>query len=152
MFLRWLKTFLLQNPLTKDSAQIALFLVFNPIPDRGHFVPPHLNHSISPKRLGVWSYCFVTFLSMYFPLRKVQFHQSALMYVAMATMHLFGLFLKTRIAIVFQVFPPERNYLWESLLCFGHTNTLRSLIIANIRTVTMETVQEIILPKYGHQH
>ena len=40
-----------------------------------HFMPPHLNHSISSKRLGVWSYCFVTFLSMYFTFRKVQFHQ-----------------------------------------------------------------------------
>ena len=38
-----------------------------------HFVPPHLKHSISSKLLGVWSYCFVTFLSMYFPFRKVQF-------------------------------------------------------------------------------
>ena len=73
------------------------------------------------------------------------------MYVAMATMQLFGLFLKTRIAIVFQVFPSERNFLWDNLLCFGH-NTLRSLIIANISSVTMETLQKIILPKYGHRH
>ena len=94
----------------------------------------------------------MTFLSTYFPLRKVQFHQSALMYVAMATMQVFGLFLKARIAIVFQVFPPERNLLWDSLLCFGHPNTLKSLIIANIRTVTMETFEKIILPKYRHQH
>ena len=79
---------------------------FKPIQARGDFVPPHLNHSISSKkkkRLGVWSYCFVTFLSMYFTLGKVQFHQSALIYVAMVTMQLFCLFLKTRIAIVFQV-------------------------------------------------
>ena len=66
----------------------------------------------------------------------------------------FGFFLKTRITIVFQVFPPEGNFLWDNLLCFGHPNpnTLRSLIIANIRTVTMETFQKIILPKYGHRH
>ena len=63
-----------------------------------------------------------------------------------------GLFLRTRIAIVFQVFPPERNLLWDNLLCFGHPITLRSLIEANIRTGTMETFQKIILPKYGHQH
>ena len=94
----------------------------------------------------------MTFLSMYFPLRKVQFHQSALMHVAMATMQLYGLFLKTRVTIVFQVFPPERIFLWDKLLCFGRHNTLRSLIIANIRTVTMETFQKIILPKYGHKH
>ena len=125
---------------------------FNPIQARGHKVPPHLNHSISSKRLGVSSYCFVTFLSMYFPLRKVQFHQSALMYVVMATMQLFGSFLKSRVAVVFLVFPPERNFLWDSLLCFGHPNTLRSLIIANNRTVTMEIFQKIILPKYGHRH
>ena len=91
-------------------------------------------------------------LYIYFPLRKVQFHPSALMYVAMATMQLFGLFLKTQIAIVFQVFPPERKFLWDNFLCCGHHNTLKSLIIANIRTVTMETFQKNSLPKYGHQH
>ena len=52
----------------------------------------------------------------------------------------------------FPVFPPERNFLWDNFLCFWHHITLRSLIIANIRTVTMETFQKIILPKYGHQH
>ena len=93
----------------------------------------------------------MTFLSMYFLLRKVQFHQSALMYVAMATMQLFGLILKTQIAIVFQAFPPERNFLWDNLPCFGHHSTLRSLIKANIRTVTMETFQKIVLAKYGHR-
>ena len=104
--------------------------------------PHKKKHSISSKRLGVWSYCFVTFLSMYLPLRKVQFHQSAFIYVAMATIQLFHLILKTRISIVFQVFPPERNFLWDNLLCFGHHNTLRSLIKANIRTVTMEIFQK----------
>ena len=94
----------------------------------------------------------MNFLSMYIPFRKVQFYLSALTYVAMATMQLFGLFVKTLISIVFQVFPPERNFLWDNLLCFGHHNTLRGLIIANIRTVTMETFQKILLPKYGHRH
>ena len=28
-FLRWLKLFFLQKPLTQDTAQMALFLVFN---------------------------------------------------------------------------------------------------------------------------
>ena len=110
------------------------------------------NHSISSKRLGVWSYCFVTFVYMYIPFRKVQFHQWALMYVAMATMQFFGLFLKIQISIVFQVFPPERNFLWDNILCFGHHNSLISSIKANIRNVTMETFQKILLPKYGHQH
>ena len=68
----------------------------------GHFVPPHLNHSISSKRLGVWSYGFVNFRFMYFPFRKVQFHQSALMYVAMATMQFFGLFLKVESLLFFK--------------------------------------------------
>ena len=108
---------------------------------------PHQTHSISSKQLGVWSSCCMTFLSMKFPLRRVQFHQSALMYVAMATIQLFGLILRTQISIVFQVFPPERNFLWDNLVCFGHHNTVRSLIKANIRTVTMETFQKIILPK-----
>ena len=74
------------------------------------------------------------------------------MYVAMAAMQLFGLFLKTQIFIVFQVFLPESNFPWENLLRFRHHNTLRSLIKANIRTVTMETFQKIILPKYGPRH
>ena len=100
------------------------------------------------KRLEVWSYCFVPFFYMYFSLRKVQFHQSALMYVATTTIELFGLILKTRISIVFQVhvFPAERNFLWVSLLCFGHHDTLRSLIKANIRTVTVETFQKSFCP------
>ena len=34
----------------------------------------------------------------------------------------------------FQVFPAERNILWDNLLCFGHQNTLRSSIKANIMT------------------
>ena len=74
------------------------------------------------------------------------------MYVAMATMQLFGLFLRTQISIVFQVFPPERNFLWDYFLCFGHQDSLISSGKANIRSVTMETIQKIILPKYGHRH
>ena len=121
-----------------------------PTPGQGaHCAPSEKSQHIF-KTGEVWSFCFVTFLSGNFPFRKVQFHQSALMYVAMATMQLFGLFLKTLITIVFQVFPPERNFLWDNILCFGHDNTLRSLIIAIIMTVTMETIQKIFLPKYGH--
>ena len=142
----------LEIDLCKTTSIFVTCCLFNPI--QGTLCPLRQNRSISSKRLGVWSYCFVTFLSMYFPFRKVQFHQSALMYVAMATIQLFGLILITRISIsiVFQVFQPERNFLWDNLLCFGHHNTLRSLIKANIRTFTMETFQKIILPKYGHKH
>ena len=88
----------------------------------------------------------MTFLSGNFSRKKLQFHLSALMYVAMATMQLFGLFLKTRITIVFQVFQPERNFLWDNFLCFGHHNTLRSLIEAHIRSVTADILQKFICP------
>ena len=36
----------------------------------GTLCPPHLNHSISSKRLGVWSYGFVNFRFMFFPSEK----------------------------------------------------------------------------------
>ena len=114
---------------------------------RGHIVPPHHNQNISSKRVGVWRFRFGTFLSMNFPFRKVYFHHSTLMYVAMATIQLFGLTVKTRIFIVFQVTPTERIFLWENLP-FRH-NTLRSLVEANIRSVTVERFHKIILPKYG---
>ena len=74
------------------------------------------------------------------------------MYVAMAIVQLFGLILKTRMAGVFQVFSPERNFLFDNLLYFEHYNTQKSLIKANIKTVTMETFQKISLPKYGQRH
>ena len=73
------------------------------------------------------------------------------MCVAMVTIALFGELLKTLISIVFQVFPPERNFLWDNLLSFRHNYTLQILIKAIIRTVTIETFQKIILPKYGHR-
>ena len=84
--------------------------ILNPIQARGHIVPPHQNHSTSSKQLVVWIYCFVTFLSMYFPFRKVQFHQSALKYVAMATIQLFGLISKTRMSIVFKSFHLRQTF------------------------------------------
>ena len=94
----------------------------------------------------------MTFLSGNFPFRKFQLHQSALMYVAMATIQLFSIILKIQISIAFQAFPPGRNFLWDNLLCFGQHYTLRSLIKALIRSVTGERFQKIILPKYGHWH
>ena len=112
----------------------------------GTLCPPYQNHRISSKRLGVWSSCFMNFLSGNFPFRKVQFHQPALMYVAMATIQLFSIILKTQISVVFQVLPPERNFLWDNLLCFGHHNTLRSLFEAHIRGVAVERFQKFILP------
>ena len=119
-----------------DEGAITNWVLLSLSRPGGHFVPPHQNHSISSKQLGAWSFCFVTFHSMNFPFRKVQFHQSSLMYVAMATMQLFCLILKTWIFIVFQELPPEKNFLWDNL-CFGHHNTL-SLVEANIRILTVE--------------
>ena len=65
----------------QQQSHLLVHQQFNPIQAwGGTLCPPHLYHSISSKRLGVWSHCFVNFLSMYIPFRKVQFHQSALMY------------------------------------------------------------------------
>ena len=126
-------------------------LVINPIQARGGaHCAPYQNHSTVSKRLGVLSYCFVTFISMYFPFRKVQFHQTASCMLPWQPFNFFGIILKTLISIIFQVFPLERNFLWDNL-CFGHHNTLRSLIEANIRSVTVERFQKIILPKYGRR-
>ena len=80
--------------------------------------PPYQNHRISSKRFGVWSCCFTTFLSDKFPFRKFQFHQSALLYVAMATIQLFSIILKTRISIVFQVFPSEKKFYGRTFYVF----------------------------------
>ena len=137
------------KPCEKTSTSTLAFGTFNPSRPRGYVVPPQQNPSICSKRLGVWSFCFVTFLSRNFPFRKIQFHQSALRYVAMATIQLFRTILKTRISIVFQVFPSERNFLWDNLLCFGHRNNLRSLIEAYNRSVTVERFQKSFCPNMG---
>ena len=71
--------------LKTDMLILSFFTELTLSRQGGHFVLFHLYHSIYLKRLGVWSCCFVTFLSMYFSFRKVQFHQSVLMDVAMAT-------------------------------------------------------------------
>ena len=110
--------------------------------------PPKSQHIFN--WLGVWSYSYVTFLFQNFPSERSVSPISP--HVCCYGNHeTFRLILKTRISVVFQVFPPERNFLWENL-CFGHHNTLRSLIIANIRTVTLEAFHKIILPKYGHKN
>ena len=72
----------------------------------GHIVHPSQNHKMSSEWLVVWSFGFVTFLFMEF-----QFHQSAIMYLAMGAIQLFSIILKTQTSIVFQVFPPDRNFL-----------------------------------------
>ena len=117
----------------------------NPIHARGHFVPPHQNHSISAKRLGVG----VTALCLFFLCIFRSLSPNVCCHGNHTT---FGLISKTRISVFIQVFPRERNFLWDNLLCFRHHNNLRSLIKANIRTFTMETFQNIILPNYGHKH
>ena len=122
----------------------------NPIQARGHFVPPHRNHSISSKRLGVWSYCFVTFFSMYFLFRKFCSTNQPSCMLPWQPYH-FQLNFENSKLHCFQVFSPERNFLWDNL-CFGHHNSLISSIKVNIRIVPMETFQNILLPKYGHRH
>ena len=82
----------------------------NPVQARGYIVPPPLNRSISSKRLGVRSFCFVTFLSWNFPFRKVQFHQSAIMYVFMATIQLYGLTLKLGSPLFFKYFQLRETF------------------------------------------
>ena len=124
----------------------------NPIQARGGTLCPltkitaDLQNGLEFRVTALW-----LFFLYIFSFRKVQFHQPVLLYVAMATIRLFCLILKSQISIVFQVFPPERNFLWDNLLCFGHHNTLRSLIKANMRTVIMERFQKIHLHKFGHQ-
>ena len=138
------------NHLVLKRHSFKIYNGFNPIQAREHNVPPYQSHRISSKRLGVLSFCFMNFLCGKFPFRKFQFHQSAHIYVVMAAVHLFSIILKFQLSIVFQVFPHEKNLLWDNPLCFGHHNTLRSLIEAPIRCVTVERPQKFILHKNGH--
>ena len=70
------------------------------------------------------------------------------MYVAMATIQLFGLFLNTRIFMFFKCFHLGETFCGITFYALE----IISLIKANIGTVIMERVQKIILPKYGHKH
>ena len=58
----------------------------------------------------------------------------------------FRLIFESQNSIVFQVFPPERNFPWDNFLCIGHQNSLISSIKANIRSVTVETFQKSFCP------
>ena len=107
-----------QKCLAKDQAQHSPFLFLGAntnltLSRHVGNILPHTHFAPLPKSQNVfktpWS---VNFLLHDFPSRKLQFHQSDLMYVAMATMQLFSKISKTRISVVFQVFPPERNFLW----------------------------------------
>ena len=73
----WIKLLCLQPSMAnarKSNCEASLtalnFYRFNPIQAREHIVPLHQFHSISSKRLGVWSFCFVSFLSRNFPFSK----------------------------------------------------------------------------------
>ena len=57
-------TFLKVHTLEHSSGSSCLYN--QPYPCQGGTLCPHQNHSISSKRLGIWSLCFVPFLSMYF--------------------------------------------------------------------------------------
>ena len=108
-------------------------------------VPPHLNHSISSKRLGVWSYCFVT-LFYAFPIQKCLLPPISRHVCCHDNHATFRLIFENSNLQFFQVFPPERNFLWANLLCFGHHNPLRILIEANIRSVTVERSKNTFCP------
>ena len=95
----------------------------------------------------------MTFLSVKFPFKKFQFHQSAVRYIARAAVKLLASFGKRESPLFFQHFHlRETFYEILKLLCFGHHNTFRSLIEAPIRSVNVEKLQKFILPKYGHQY
>ena len=131
---------------------LCLYSTFNPIQARGHFVSP------SPKSQHIfktaWSLelLLCDFSFHVFPIKKFCSTSHPSCMLPWQPFNFLVDFRKPESPLFFQVFLPERNFLWDSLLCFGHPKTLRSLIMANIRTVTMETIPEIILPKYGHQH
>ena len=132
----------------------------------GHFVPPspisqHISKTAWSLELLLGAFSFYVYSFQKSSVPPISPHVCChgnhatfrlIMYVAVATMQLFGLFLRTQISIVFQVFPPERNFMWDNFLCFGHQNSLISSGKANTRAVTMETIQKILLPKYGHRH
>ena len=135
------------------ASELSYKYLINRIQAREHFVTPsqkaqHIFKTAWNLELLLFDFSFYVFSIQKSSVPPISPH--ACCHGNHATFWL--LFLKTQIAIVFQVFPPERNFLWDNLICFGHHHTLRSLIIANIRTVTMETFQKIILPKYGHRH
>ena len=78
---------------------------------------------------------------MYFPFTKVQLHQSSLMYVAMATIQLLDLKLKLESPLSFKYFHLRETFCGITFYALDII-ILRSLIKANIRTVTMETSEK----------
>ena len=57
-----------------------------------------------------------------------------------------SIILNTRISAVIQVFPSERNFLWDNLWYFGYHNTLRSSIKAHLWSVTVVIFQKLFCP------
>ena len=116
----------------------------NPIQARRHIVPP----VASPKSRHIFKTAWgLEFLLCDFSFYKFSIQKSLVPpishHVCCHGSHTtFRLIFKTQIFSVFQVIPPERNHLWNNLLCFGHHYTLRSLIEGNIRSVTVERLQK----------
>ena len=81
--------------------------VLNPIQAKGHIVPQ--NHGISSNLLGVRSCCFIAFLAGKFSFRKVQFHQSAVIHVAMATKQQFW---ELKSPLSFKYFHLRETFCW----------------------------------------
>ena len=103
------------------------------------------SHHISSKQLCVWSYCFVTFFLGVVHSEKLSSTNQSSCTLPWQPYNFF-LFLKTWICIVFHVIQPEWNFLWDNLLSFRDHNTLRSIMKANIRSVTTERFRKSFCP------
>ena len=119
---------------------------FNPIQARGHFVHPspksqHIFKTVWSFELRLCDFSFYVFFIQKSSVPPISPHGCC-----HGNRAIFNLFLKTWISVVFQVFSPEINFLWDNFLCYGHHNTSISSIKANMKTVTMETFQKIICP------
>ena len=131
---------------------LPTIVLINPIQARGPFVPPSRKSQRIFKTAWSLELLLCQFSFYLYSIQKKSVPPISHHVCCHGNHEIFGLYLKTQISIVFKVFPSRRNFLWDNFLCFGHHNSLLSSIKAIIRTVTMETVQKILLPKYGHQH
>ena len=122
----------------------------SPFQARAHIVPPPTN--ITAYLQMAWSLelqlCDFSFSE--FSIRKISFTNKPSCMLLWQSWN-FSAYFKNSNLRCFQVFPPERNFLWDNLLCFRHHNTLRSVIEAIIRGVIVERLHKIVLPKYDHR-